>query len=141
MGGGLSGHPFPTWPGTVGARTPICWHWHPQCPWAGFVPPAEADGSEVAQIFTFGAYVRRLRKQTLQGPKAKADWKISAVASNYKRATENFIACFQERIFFSSSSQKRTKPRGCARGYIRAEESFPPLAQIQSLGKEKCPEL
>lgn len=44
--------------------------------------------------------MRRLRKQTLQGPKAKADWKISAVASNYKRATENFITCFQERIFF-----------------------------------------
>lgn len=44
--------------------------------------------------------MRRLRKQTSQGPKAKADWKISAAASNYKRATENFITCFQERFFF-----------------------------------------
>ena len=81
--------------------------------------------------------MRTVCKQTLQGPKAKADWKISAVANNYKRATENFITCFQE----TYSCQKRVNPHGSASGYIRTEESSPPLAQIQSLAKEKCPEL
>lgn len=76
--------------------------------------------------------------ETLQGPepRAKADWKIFAVASNYKGATENFIARFQE----SFSCQKCTKPRGSAQGYIRSEESCPPLHYLETEGAQSFKE-
>lgn len=83
---------------------PHCENWDPDVLTLVFHPePGSSSGCSVTGTadesgrwngmdFTFGAYVRTLHKQTLRrdpSPEQKADWKISATASNYKRATEN----------------------------------------------------